>query len=833
MYVLREASSLLGGKAHALARAARHGLPVPDWFVVSPGTASDNHSEAGRAQAWAEIAAAIRVLAPNGEPVAVRSSAMQEDGASHAFAGQFDSFLPVAHVDVPDRIVRVWQSAASDRVHEYCRRHGLTMPAIPAVLVQRMVRADASGVAFTADPVTGARDVTIIAAIRGLAPALVSGAADGDTVRVDRQGRVVERSGSAGAIDDRQAADVAGLARRAEDIFGSPQDIEWAFESGRLFLLQSRPITSRPAPDDGQGRLRIWDNSNIIESYGGVTTPMTFSFARDAYEGVYRQFCRVMRVPRAAIDAHEDLFANMLGFVRGRVYYNLLNWYRLLTLLPGYGVNRRFMEQMMGVREPLAADAGRAMSAAARARDGLRLAGMVSGLAINFLTLTRRQAAFRARLARALAPSDPPLPSRTLEDLAAYYRQLRRDLLTRWDAPILNDFFAMVFYGALRDLAARWCGDVDGTLQNDLLAGEGGLISTEPARRIETLAALARKDDRLVERLLTGTAAEIDDAIGSVSGFPEGCRAYLEAFGERCTDELKLESPTLIDDPLPLFRAIGQRARQLPHRWAPEPPTHRTPEPDASSIREQAERRAFDAIGRRPMRRLIFGWVLASARAAVRDRENLRFERTRVFGRVRRIFVEIGRRLHEAGALAGERDVFYLQVEEVMGFVEGRAMTGDLKPLVALRRAEFAQYTSEPAPPARFETRGPVYLSGLLRTADPLPVPEDTAVERRGVGCCPGVRRGPVRVVHDPSAAALEPGTIVVAERTDPGWILVFPSAAGLIVERGSLLSHSAIVARELGMPAIVSMAGATTWLKDGDWVEMDGRTGLVRKVAA
>jgi pyruvate,water dikinase len=292
-------------------------------------------------------------------------------------------------------------------------------------------------------------------------------------------------------------------------------------------------------------------------------------------------------------------------------------------------------------------------------------------------------------------------------------------------------------------------------------------------------------------------------------------------FGERCADELKLESPTLVDDPLPLYRAIGQRARQLPA-------SSRAPD----TIRSEAERLAFDRIGRRPVRRLIFRWVLANARTAVRDRENLRFERTRVFGRVRRVFVEIGRRLYDAGVLADRRDVFYLQVDEVLGFIEGRAATGDLKSLVSLRRAEFTQFAAAPAPPARFESRGPVYLAEPMLESKG-PTAADAGAERRGVGCCPGIRRGPVRVVRDPAAVALEPGTIVVAERTDPGWILVFPSAAGLIVERGSLLSHSAIVARELGMPAIVSVVGVTAWLKDGDWVEMDGRTGLVRKVAA
>src|SRR5207302_10774316 len=154
-------------------------------------------------------------------------------------------------------------------------------------------------------------------------------------------------------LTDEQAAAAAALARQSGRRFGRPQDVEWAVEGGKLYLLQSRPITSLNAVADPDGVVNIWDNSNIAESYNGVTTPLTFSFARRAYEEVYRQFCRILRVPGAQVEASADVFRHMLGLVRGRVYYNLLNWYRLLSLLPGFKANRRFMEQMMGVKEGL------------------------------------------------------------------------------------------------------------------------------------------------------------------------------------------------------------------------------------------------------------------------------------------------------------------------------------------------------------------------------------------------------------------------------------------------------------------------------------------------
>jgi pyruvate,water dikinase len=229
------------------------------------------------------------------------------------------------------------------------------------------------------------------------------------------------------------------------------------------------------------------------------------------------------------------------------------------------------------------------------------------------------------------------------------------------------------------------------------------------------------------------------------------------------------------------------------------------------------------------VRRAIFGWVLRHAGRRVRDRENLRLERTRLFGRVRRIFLEIGRRLHALDLLDDPRDVFLLEVDEVLAFAEGRATTTDLRGLVGLRKREFDAYSEGPVPDDRFETRGPVYYGHDFRLARARET--QSGEERQGLGCSPGIVQGRVQVVTDPGRLEPARGAILVAEHTDPGWIMVFTSARGVLVERGSVLSHAAIVARELGIPAVVSLPGLTRWLKDGDVVDMDGSTGVVRRL--
>ena len=174
-------------------------------------------------------------------------------------------------------------------------------------------------------------------------------------------------------------------------------------------------------------------------------------------------------------------------------------------------------------------------------------------------------------------------------------------------------------------------------------------------------------------------------------------------------------------------------------------------------------------------------------------------------------------------------DVFYLEPHEVLGFIEGTATTTDLAGLVRVRRAEFEQHRTAPAPADRFRTLGAVPLGNSFQgEVVSIPAPSEAAARRVGMGASSGVVVGRARVVTDPRDVTLALGDVLVAERTDPGWVTLFAACAGLVVERGSLLSHAAIVARELGLPAVVGVSGATRWLRDGDHVRVDGMTGEV-----
>lgn len=794
-------SAPFGGKGTALFHLGRAGFPVPEWFAIPPDEPVD-------VSAWPELA---------GE-YAVRSSASAEDGAAHSFAGQFDTYLHVPPDRIPERVREVRNSALSDSVLTYCREKNLPPPAPPTVLVQRMIDPRAAGVAFSADPVSGSRSLTVIAAVPGTGEKLVSGDVDGETWNLRRDGTITRKPDHA-VLSEADAQKVSGLAVACEKHFGRPQDIEWAIDqSGKLWLLQSRPITTLgflPDPDD---TLRVWDNSNIAESYGGVTTPLTFSFARRIYEHVYREFCTLMSVPQERIERADDVFPQMLGLIRGRTYYNLASWYRVLALLPGFQLNRSFMEQMMGVREPLPDALVQtiiAESRTTRLNDTIALIKTCVGLVRQNLGLKKQIARFQTRLDHALdLSSSLPLTSLSAEQLVAHYRELESQLLRKWDAPLVNDFFAMIYYGLLRGLCKKWLGDKDGTLQNDLLAHTGGIISAEPPRRILRMAGLAAAIQGLPEVLSDPEISEWEKLrqLASHEELNSAFQSYLDDFGDRCLEELKLESPTVRDDASTLLISIGALAGRANFKARSGEPLH--VQTDAPRIPN-------------PVKRVVFNHVLRQTRERVRGRENLRFERTRLFGRVRAIMREIGKRLWADDRLTDPSDIFHLELGEILATCDATGTSDDLAALAARRKAEFEAYRAEPAPPDRFETCGPLHRHPSWES--PVSSAVSSADSIRGSGACPGVVVGKVRVVLDPRGARLESGEILVALQTDPGWVVLFPAASGLLVERGSLLSHSAIVSRELRLPCVVSLPQVTSILRTGDRVEMNGSTGEVK----
>jgi pyruvate,water dikinase len=876
----------LGGKAANLARLSREGLPVPRWWVLTTdafqlllernrlsasidrGLRQVGHDhaalEALSRQIQQQVLAASlpaelheqladALADQEDELFAVRSSVQGEDAQGASFAGQMDSYLfQRGLAAIEQSLLQVAASAFNARALRYRLSKGIALSDIrAAVIVQEMVEGEVSGVMFTAHPSTGSRRHALISAAWGVGEGIVAGICNTDeysvglfddeievrvankdiAVRFDlASGRgtlespVDEAQRHARTLDDQQVLALRDQGRRIASLLRFPQDIEWTLRDGRFYILQTRPITRLPAPSQPTGQRLVFDNSNIQESYCGVTTPLTFSFANRAYTTVYEQTLRVIGVSERQIQAHRGMLDNMLGLIHGRVYYNINNWYRGLLLLPSFKTNKADMERMMGLTDPVDLVQEGQLSLLDKLAKLLPMLRALYLLTRGFRRMDTLLAEFRQIFDQAYrsVPRDQLhcLSTGELIDLA---RRLDRELLQRWTTPIVNDFYVMMMNGRVHRALLAAGFEQPEMLQNNLLSGEDGIESTEPTKLLLRMCAYVRTRPELQALIEQADNASLLGRVQVLDkDFHNQCLYYIEQYGDRTMGELKLESITLRQDPSFLFAILKNylsRPDLTPQNLAAK----------EAGFRREAEAQAFAAIGRQGVRALRrFRKDLGRLRDAIRNRENMRLARTRTFGLYRDLFLEIGQQLSMEEVLAEPRDIFYLSLDELYALNDGRAVQTELKSLVAARQAEYAGYQEQDLP-HHFWTWGMVYWHNTYA------YPHTPAVQAegdiRGIGCYPGIVEEKVRLIFSPQDELSLNGQILCTVRTDPGWAPLFPTAGGILVERGSTLSHSAVVARELGIPAIVGIPGITTLLRNGERVRMNGEAGTIERL--
>jgi pyruvate,water dikinase len=532
------------------------------------------------------------------------------------------------------------------------------------------------------------------------------------------------------------------------------------------------------------------------------------------YKVVYEQFSALLGIDEKLLKKNQDVYENMLGLLRGRVYYNLRSWYRALALLPGYKLNAEFMETMMGVKERFELeDQYKGSKTGARFKI-LRTIWKMIG---TFRKLPRERIKFLEFLDKTVREyQEIDFQEESAEQLMTHYLTFEKILTEKWDPPLVNDFFAMIYFGIFQKLIAKWIGDDHPHLHNDLLASSNDIISTQPMIQSLLLAKEILASEELT-KTFDGEAKEVWDKIQG-SEIHSKINLYLTKFGERCLGELKLETISYSQEPEKLIRILQS--------YVKNPQTLEALNNSRSeNLRKEARAVVAAKMKGKFFKKRIFNYILNKTRDLVSNRENLRFERTRGFGIVREIFSAMGKRFEQDGLISHHRDIFYLTKEEIFDFIKGTAVSLELQKTIDLRKKEYEGYQKDVYVPERVVTYGNANKNLVFGEA-PLKQEEGGI---RGIACCPGVVKAEVCVVHSPEQIEDLQGRIMVTSSTDPGWVSLFPSASGILVERGSLLSHSAIVARELGVPCIVSITGLLSKLKTGDKVIMDGSSGVVK----
>ncbi|UYZ59482.1 PEP/pyruvate-binding domain-containing protein [Hymenobacter latericus] len=839
----------VGGKAAGLYRLQATGMRVPD-FVVLPaeqfdalflGISTDEaglqrrrekllHFRLGEAER-STLSAQLQQWNFPQQPVVVRSSVADEDGQQAAFAGLMDTFMNLTTPEeVEQAIARCAASAYSERAVAYRRQKGLPLAARPAVIVQRQITPAASGVLFSTFPEYPQE--LAVHAVWGFGEGLVSGALAPDEFYFSKQTGQVHRQTIASKDQQYVARPAGGLLVQAvppplqhepclsaahlgqlfgigtqlEQALGGPQDVEFVVAGEQLWVVQARPIT-QPIPE-----VVVYDNSNIQESYCGVTTPLTFSFAQRAYATVYRQTMHALGLPAAQIAAQEPVITQLLGLVKGRIYYNINNWYRGLQLLPSFRQNKADMERMMGLEEPVDFVQTQEKTLAAKLRMAPRLVLNLSRLLWAFSRLNEAVRAFHARFEQHYRRFYRLQLSRLSADaLLAEKKRLDDELLGNWSTPIVNDFYVMMTNGrAVRQLQQAGAPEPEALLRR-YLAGDQDLASTQPTKHMLALAEQVRPNAAL-RQLILAQRSDLPAQVQQLApAFAEQVAEFISRYGDRTVGELKLETQTMRTNPQIFYQYLRN------YLTAEAPATLGTHGSQQVLGQAQAEVEALlqgkSWVLQRQVRR-----QLRQLQQAIRHRESLRLERTRLFGMYRALYLAIGVKLAAAGLLQEPRQIFYLTEDEATSTLKD-GFLADLPATLATRQQEFSAYQRADVP-ARVVVPSPPLT--------PAEHDETSEAAMRGTGCYPGQASGEVLVITSPEDNLGVAGKIVCALRTDPGWAALFPACRAVIIEKGSSLSHSVILLRELGIPTIINVPGITKRLRSGQFVRLDGATGEI-----
>ncbi|SNY76519.1 pyruvate, water dikinase [Nocardia amikacinitolerans] len=801
------------------------------------------------AQVAAELDAAVAEWSD--VRLAVRSSVSGEDSATDSFAGQLDTILNVAPAGVAHALLEVLASAYSERSLFYRAHRGLDNSGVEcAVLVQVLVESVVSGVVFSCNPQTGDPAESVVSAALGLGEGVVAGTVECDTYFVDnasgsivsrnvvdKRSRVVADAGSGTAVaeiaggsadpalTDERILQLTRTAAALADAFGAPQDVEWAYDAdGTLFLLQARPVTATGA------RETIFDNVNVAESYPGLSSPLTFSILRAAYEQVFRACHRDFGATGAIVDRNAaSLYPYLVGTAHGRIYYNISNWYRLFLQIPGMEFAIEGWEAALNIENRYQRPATPKRGLARLRMYALRVR-VFAIIGAGWLRLPRRLrafftelAAFTADLDRRLDPETPER-ERDPEALLQWMERCLGELVPAYSVQIFNDFLAQQLFHVVGLLLERQGLDETEaiTLRNELFCGEEGVDSVDPVRSALALTATIR-DDSALRALFTGPldAATVWKTLAQpeFAAFRAACLRHIALFGDRTVDELKLETDPLGEHPerlVPMLRNYLRGGQNIDEMAARE-----------KAIRREAERTAAALFRDSFARRLAFRLALGRAREHVKQRENMRLGRSRSFGLVKRVFREFGKQMHGAGLLDDPRDIFWLTYEEIAALTRGTAVDTDAARTVATRKRDHERWRDTELP-TRIVTTGIAAAS----IDDPAFDAANSAVDAtaqtvlRGIGCAPGRVEAPALVLGTPDPEVEIDGQILVASTTDPGWVFLMVAAGGLVSEKGSVLSHTAIIGRELGIPTVVGVPGVTRLVATGDRLVLDGRAG-------
>lgn len=711
------------------------------------------------------------------ETFAVRSTFEGEDTGDTSFAGQFDTLLDVPRAEVASAVEQVRKSYEKETIRAYrealLRKSGEAPSVVPKdhasrtapVLVQEMLHPDMAGVAFSSNP-TGLLNEIVLVVGEGLGDAVVEDRADTTTYYYNKDDALY--------YYETQGASPTLETGILETLWDLVKRVEELY--GRPMDIEYAVcgtevylLQARPITTFRGKDLIVLDSSNIVESYPDLTLPLSMSFAKEIYYEIFRALLVRATNGSSVVSELDASLRDMVAMANGRVYYRITSWYDILRLMPFSDRFIAIWQEMLGVSNKVVDS---------DLKVPIRTKAVMLKTILNYLQITPREmdklSEFYETYANDLEQELDRLAraegTEKVRGLLRKYHSLKNDVIPRWDITLMNDMYAFLFTA------------LSGKKNREQLSNLSNLASMEPAKAMNALAETAR------------TQGMDSDAYRTQK------EQFLSDYGDRCLGELKLETRTYRTNP-ELVDLYVERLSEPANT------------PSAPSAQNAVPSRTLNPFVRR-------------ARIGIRNREISRLNRTRLYGFGRTIFTEIGNALYDMDLLDDPLDVFYLYIPELETYASWDRKEGaDFRRRVNERKKQYEQFAELP-PYTRLVYDGQIHQKQThgLRTDRPTAPGVMT-----GTGVSHGTAVGEAFVVEQPDLSMDTTGKILVTHSTDPGWVFLIQNAAGIVAEKGSLLSHTAIITRELGKPAVVGVKDATRLIQTGDTVVVDADAGTVR----
>lgn len=550
----------------------------------------------------------------------------------------------------------------------------------------------------------------------------------------------------------------------------------------------------------------VWDNTNIGENYPGITAPLTYSFIKDAYAQVYERFLARIGVSQKQIAENRHILKNMLGYIHGQVYYQIENWYRFLTFLPGFRYNKDFFEAML---DPAEKKEKQYLPDFVVKLNGIEKIRILLSFIISLVFFPFLHAKFQQTF-KVLYEKYKQIDITRLsnKELILQFENIQDRFFALWSITIINDFKVMIFFGILSKYISRFK-DSERLIQ-DIYSVKNMPRSVIPLKQIIRIVHNIKNNPKYSQLFSKSPHIILNDLKkDSFKDLYTEIGAYLEQYGSRSANELKLEEAKFSEDPTLFIRLIKGYLKLSKE--------------ELNQIYTFSERKG-DQVSHRDLsfiNRKVLSLLKAITIHGIYLREFYRMKRGQAFGIARELFLEMGARMQKTGDLSDRKDIFYLYKYEILDYLQYQSLHYNFDERVRMRKKLLTQYAKEKLPRriVTEEISGKETITHVISNKSHI---------LRGKGTAKGKVEAEVIVVTSLDYTLDYRNKILVTTATDPGWTVIFPLLKGVITEQGGLLSHASIIARELGIPCLVQVSNATTRLQTGEKVKIDALKGTI-----